>query len=76
MPEKVPQISPNFGQGASIPGLFSSFKHFSPKRVATEEGPTPVFKRVGGKERAIYGRNIYFLFSYFFFQNSGGISDL
>ena len=27
---------------------------------------TPVFKKFGGKGRAINGRNIYFLFSYFF----------
>ena len=32
----------------------------------TTEGPTPVFKRFGGKGRAIDGRNIYFLFSNFF----------
>ena len=38
-------------------------------QLCTTEGPTPVFKRLGGgKGRAIDGRNIYFLFSYFFFQ--------
>ena len=37
-------------------------------QLCTTEGPTPVFKRFGGggKGRAIDGRNIYFLFSYFF----------
>ena len=33
----------------------------------------PVFKRFGGKGRAIDGRNIYFLLSYFF-PNMSGIS--
>ena len=34
-------------------------------QLCTTEGPTPVFKGFGGKGRAIDGRNIYFLFSYF-----------
>ena len=48
------------------------FSFFPPNRsdkewqLCTTEGPTPVFKRFGGKGRAIDGRNIYFLFSYFF----------
>ena len=49
------------------------FSFFPPNRsdkewqLCTTEGPTPVFKRLGGggKGKAI-GRNIYFLFSYFF----------
>ena len=48
------------------------FSFFPPNRsdkewqLCTTERPTPVFKRFGGKGRAIDGRNIYFLFSYFF----------
>ena len=48
------------------------FSFFPPNRsdkeweLCTTESPTPVFKRFGGKGRAIDGRNIYFLFSYFF----------
>ena len=55
------------------------FPFFPPNRsdkewqLCTTEGPTPVFKRFGGKGRAIDGRNIYFLFSYFF-PNMSGIS--
>ena len=51
--------------------LFSFFPpNWSDKewQLCTTEGPTPVFKRFGGKGRAIDGRNIYFLFSYFFSQ--------
>ena len=50
------------------------FSFFPPNRsdkewqLSTTEGPTSVFKRFGGKGGAIYGRNIYFLFSYFFPQ--------
>ena len=46
------------------------FSFFPPNRsdkewqLCTTEGPTPVFKRFGGK--GIDGRNKYFLFSYFF----------
>ena len=48
------------------------FSFFPPNRSDKEwqfcltEGPTPVFKRFGGKGRAIDGRNIYFLFPIFF----------
>ena len=51
------------------------FSFFPPNRsdkewqLCTTEGPTPVFQRLGGggaAGRAIDGRNIYFLFSYFF----------
>ena len=41
-------------------------------QLCTTEGPTPVFKRLGGEGKAIDGRNIYFLFSYF--PNMSGIS--
>ena len=50
------------------------FSFFPPNRsdkewqLSTIEGPTPVFKRFGGKGRAIDGRNIYFLFFFFFSQ--------
>ena len=58
------------------------FSLFPPNRsdkewqLCTTEGPTPVLKvwGGGGKGRAIDGRNIYFLFSYFFFPNMSGIS--
>ena len=37
-------------------------------KLCTTEGPTPVFKRFGGKGRAIDGRNIYFSVFLFVFQ--------
>ena len=62
------------GQGRAIDdgNTYFSIFLFPPNRsgkewqLCTTEGPTPVFKRFGGKGRAIYGRNIYFLFSFFF----------
>ena len=44
--------------------LFSFFPQTAVTRSGncTTEGPTPVFKRFGGKGRAIDGRNIYIFF--------------
>ena len=44
-------------------------------QLCTTEGPTHVFKRFGGKGRAIDGRNIYIFSFPIFFQNMSGISE-